>query len=332
MKNILFLLLLSASLTIKAAGYKIDLTINGLHNNTVYLGNYYGNSYLITDTVKLNTGGQGTFSDNKKLPHGLYMVLLPGGSYFDIIIGKEQVFSITTDTIDYIGHMQISGSKENRNFIAYQQYMMKQEKKKKHFREKLVAAENDSVTSKNIRKKLAALEQETQTYRQILTDTCQGTFLSDYLNATKSPRLPGSLSENTRLDMQNIQKLYQYKKEHYFDHIDLTDSRFLRTPLLHRKIDQYFNQMLIQETDTLIKAIDQIATLTRANDEIYKYVLTYLFNNYHLREGQKYQDVYVYLIEQYYLPGKAPWITSEMKDKLQGQVERLRNTKQRGGR
>ena len=327
MKIKLFLFLLSASLTLNAAGYKIDITINRLNDKTIYLGHYYGDSYLIKDTIKLDASGEGIFSGDNMLPQGLYMVLLPGGNYFDIIIGKEQVFSITTDTVAYVKHMKISGSKENQCFLAYQQYMMEQEKEKQCLREELIAAGDNAVKSRTVKTGLTALEDEIQAYRQSLKDTCPDGFFVDYLSASAATRLPEEMDDKNGVDRQNIQKLYQYKKHHYFDHIDLTDSRFLRTPLLHRKIDQYFNRMLYQETDTLIKAIDQIAILTAPNEEIYKYVLTYLFKNYHLRQGSMYRDVYIYLVEQYYLAGKTPWITTAMKNKLQEQVERLQNAR-----
>ncbi len=326
-ETILFIAFLFISFCLKASGYNISVQINGLENSTVYLGNYYGESYFLNDTITLDHKGAGTFSGTEKLPGGLYMVVLPDKNYFIIMLDKDQHFNIKTDTAGYIDHMAFEGSEMNQAFLDYQQFMIKHSQEKQLLQSKLTAlGDDDSLKIKNISQAIDTLEQSIEHYKRSVIIANDGNFLSKYLRATQSPSLPKSLTEKGPLNMENILRLYQYKKDHYFDHIDLTDSRFLRSPILHQKLDQYFNQVLNQQPDTIIKGIDYIASYTADNDEVYKYVLSFLFRNYHNKQAPVYKNIYVYLIENYYLAGKAPWVSQALKEKLRMQVEKIKGS------
>ena len=57
---------------------------------------------------------------------------------------------------------------------------------------------------------------------------------------------------------QQPQKRYNYYISHYWDHIDFTDKRLLRTPLLNSKVNSFFDNVLLQHPDTIIFHIDKL--------------------------------------------------------------------------
>ena len=111
---------------------------------------------------------------------------------------------------------------------------------------------------------------------------------------------------------------------HFFDNTDLGDSRMIRTPILYGRLETYFSKVLIQHPDTLMRHIPRIVKLTESDSAMFRYMVVYLFN--HFRESQimGHDAVAVKIIDDYYLSGKAYWISDETHDSLEEDANRLR--------
>src|SRR6185436_8454173 len=80
-------------------GYEIRITLKPFKNQYIYLGHYFGKSYPIIDSVKLNENSEAVFKGDKKLNGGIYLIGYPNKSgFFEILLDKEQHFSINADT------------------------------------------------------------------------------------------------------------------------------------------------------------------------------------------------------------------------------------------
>ncbi|MFW5851678.1 MAG: thioredoxin-like domain-containing protein, partial [Bacteroidota bacterium] len=105
---------------------------------------------------------------------------------------------------------------------------------------------------------------------------------------------------------------YNYLREHYFDRVDLGDERLLRTPVYEMKINQYFDRELIQIPDSIIPEInsllDRIIVQEKQGYEgkMYYYTLHHLFMKYQNPKYMGFDNIFVYLMEQYYLKNKVP--------------------------
>src|SRR5215213_1569233 len=82
-------------------GYEIKVTLKPFKNQYIYLGHYYGKTLPIIDSIKLNDKSEGVFKGDKKLGGGIYLIGFPDRSHnFEILIDKNQSFSIFVDTAD----------------------------------------------------------------------------------------------------------------------------------------------------------------------------------------------------------------------------------------
>ena len=98
-KLILIPVLLLAAIAFGQNGYEIKVTLKPFNNGYLYLGHYSGKQYPIVDSAKLNDKSEGIFKGAKKLGGGIYLVVYPAkNSYFEILIDKQQHFSIVADT------------------------------------------------------------------------------------------------------------------------------------------------------------------------------------------------------------------------------------------
>src|SRR5690606_37541042 len=100
MKRFLFFALLGLSLAAPAQNnYEIKVTFKPFKNQYIYLGHYFGKTYPIIDSAKLDANSQAVFKGNKKLPGGIYLVGYPNkAGFFEILVDKQQQFTIKADT------------------------------------------------------------------------------------------------------------------------------------------------------------------------------------------------------------------------------------------
>lgn len=109
-------------------GYEISVNIYGLSDSTIYLAYHLGDKQYLKDTIKLDPGGHGVFSGAELLPQGIYMVVLPGRRYFEVLMTANQHFSLSCLYNDFFKTLKFTGSDENNSFVNYQkQWVIMQE-------------------------------------------------------------------------------------------------------------------------------------------------------------------------------------------------------------
>ena len=119
-------------------------------------------------------------------------------------------------------------------------------------------------------------------------------------------------------------KTYLYNKDHFFDNIDLTDERLLRTPILQARLNTFFTNVVIQSADSINKEIDKLIAKVSGDYKIFQFVSVFLFNHFRESEIMGHDAVLVKLADDIYLSGKADWVTDEFKQDLKKQVDLIR--------
>src|SRR5450432_3059672 len=95
-------------------GHRIQITLKPFSNSKVYLGYYYGKVKALADSAMLDASSKGSFSGTEKLPGGVYFVVSPSRVIlFELLVDKDQSFSVTADTTALPASVVFSGSPEN---------------------------------------------------------------------------------------------------------------------------------------------------------------------------------------------------------------------------
>ena len=118
--GLIAVLITSSALCQMKESYEISVSISGLSDSTIFLAYHFGDKQYLKDTVILDNKGYGVFSGNELLSSGIYMIVLPGKTYFEVLISNDQKFSISCSYSDYFNTLKFSGSEENSYFIDYQ--------------------------------------------------------------------------------------------------------------------------------------------------------------------------------------------------------------------
>ncbi|MEZ5082974.1 MAG: DUF4369 domain-containing protein [Bacteroidales bacterium] len=210
-------------------GYDIKIKLDGVNDSVLYLANYYGDKTYLADTAFPNKKGTFRFEGDSLLPGGIYIIAGQNSNkYFEILVDKEQHFTIETTVPDVIHGAKISGSNENQLFsIIFEKQWLQKNGQEELTRRKNLITDKDSLHL--ITEEINREESRFQHYKDSLALANNGSLLAGIINALKEIKPENvPLLENGRED--SIYS-YNYYKQHYWDYFDLTDDRLLRTPL-----------------------------------------------------------------------------------------------------
>lgn len=330
-KHITLLLLLATAIALPATasrGHNIQVQLNGFQNQELILGYYFNKRMYVTDTVPISGTGLAVFQQEEALPGGLYLFYLPNGKYFDVLINDEQNFSIQTDTADLVGKMQITGAKEPGLFLAYQRFLMQKQKESEALRNEIKANEGQQARVADLSQQLQKVNQEVADYWDRAVQEHPETFFASFIKAMRDPEIPDfELPANTSNPDSLLQaKRYHYYKAHYFDNIDFQDERLLRTPFFVNKLEQYFERVLPQIPDTVSEASIHLIEQSRGNEEMFRFLVQFLFNRANESKIMGMDAAMVALAERYYLSGEADWSTDEFLEQLRTRVREIKPT------
>ncbi len=285
-------------------GYSIKIRVKGLKDTTCYLAYHFGDKQYLKDTAKVDAKGNFTFEGKKPLEGGIYMAVLPGKRYFEIIVsGTENNFSMETDTADYAKNMKVKGSEENTIFYEYLKYL----EPKGHTIDSLhrsLSKAKDKSDSTAIKEKMAALEKDVVSYKDNFIVEHPTSFVSKIFKAIRPPQIPKDV------EAKGDSAKYAYYKTHFFDDVDFTDDRMVRTPIFHQKIDEYIHKLVLQVPDSINKEADILIKKTKGNKETFKYLVWYVTTNYETSNIMGTDAVFVHMVEKYYMTKQAYWVDS----------------------
>jgi thiol-disulfide isomerase/thioredoxin len=319
--NVLFILLFFLPVYSFTAGYDIRVRVTGLHDTTLILGHYLNKSMYPDDTIRLNGKGMGEFTAKRHLPEGMYLVYLPSTRYFEIILGEDQDFSIEVDSTDFLKSMIIKGSEENQVFLDFQKYMVSLRKKADSITTE-IKSEKDPKTRESLS---AALKNTNDTRIARIESICREypqLFVADFLKATLDIRVPDP-PRDEKGNIRDSTWQYYYYRNHYFDNFNISDPRLLRTPLYEDKVMTYLTKIVPQIPDSLYGQIDFLVEKSRADSNLFRFMLITLFNYYGKSNIMGMDALQVYIADKYYIHDSW-WSDAKFIADLKERVEKIR--------
>ncbi len=304
-------------------GYEIKIEVKGLkEGDKCILGNYFGDKQLVQDTAFADKRGRLVFSGDEKKPGGIYFIVLPQRQFFEILLDEDQHFTIKTDIDDLLHAMKVKNSKDNKLFYEYQKFISNMQKKVEGINKKRESQAEGSREYESLISEIHTINEKVKDYKNNIIENHPDFLLSKILLATKDIEIPDMplLPDGTKDSLFP----YRYYKENYFRYFDFSDERLLRTPVFHRRLDNYVKNVLMQVSDTIINVAEKLIERTDGNRETFKYLVWY-FTNYGERSNIMGMDaVFVHMAEQYYLSNKAFWVGPEQLKSIADRVRVLK--------
>jgi hypothetical protein len=229
-----FWMLSIASLTLSAQNFTVTLQAPQYKTGIAYLTYHMGKNLNIEDSAAVTSKGTAVFTGKKKLPPGIYAVVMPGKRItIDFFIDKEQVISVKVDTTDLVNKTFVTGSKENVLFRQYQQYIAVKGKQMEVERQAYLQSttKNDSALHEA---NYIKYNKELNDYREGIIRNQPKSMMAVLLNAMKEPKQLGNKMVTRNDSLEN----YYYYKAHYWDGVSFMDDRILRTPFFLPKFEK----------------------------------------------------------------------------------------------
>ncbi len=261
-----------------------------------------GNQTIALDTARVQLNAF-VFSNIERYPAGMYRISFDDSLYTEVIFNNEDVV-LEADATNVLYTMKVKKSDENKILFDYWIYAMKV---------------RDSIVNVGYqREKLKNSGQSTNRQLQAFDDKIEelNDHLYEYIEdkATKYPDLFAPVVLRSYL-IPSYQRFLKDKDNepypserlfylyHFFDNIDFSDSRLLNTRIIFTAISDYMSTFAKPpKTSIYIDIIDRVMNLSKSNEAVYQYSLNLFISAF---ENSIWENVFVYLIDNYYLKSYA---------------------------
>jgi len=322
------LLVSMAKLSAAGEGYHVQLKMTDVKDTLAYLVHYYGKgrpTIFITDSVMLDHNGVAVFdSKDPDFVGGIYIILLgdKARTNFEFLLNKGDNMSITATKSKLPDGVKFKNSPENERFGEYIDYLKGYSKEQDKLKEEIKVATTTEDTDR-IRKESIAESKKLSDYRHDYEKTHPGTLLATVFNAMETPDIP----EGTHYFADGVTKdstyAYRYYKAHYWDGFNFRDDRLIYTPIYDARIEEYFEKLVVPWPDSVEKEGDELLKKSKGTKDMFHYTLWWLTRNAENSKIMGMDEVFVYLVENYYMKGDAFWLSAEELAKYEDRAQKI---------
>ena len=303
------------SMSAPKVAYKIHLKVPDVTDTMVFLAHYYGSplpKIYQRDSAKFDKNGNVEFfSTDSTFVGGIYMMLMSDRkTYFEFLLNKGDDMTITAYVKKLPEGVKFKNSPENERFQGYVDFLKTYSAGQEVFKKELADAKTASDTA-DVRKRASKTANDLNVYRHDYSQKYPGTLLSNIFKALEVPVVPEGEHMLEDGKTKDSTFAYRYYKAHYWDDFNYQDDRLIHTPLLDTKLEEYMNKLVLPWPDSVEHESDMLLKKARGTKDLFKYTLFWLTRNVENSKVMGMDEVFVYLVENYYMKGDAFWLSNE---------------------
>lgn len=299
-------------------GQKLKFKVEGHKDTTVHLVKWYGKGRYYADTAEMKNGF--VEFDGSKQQAGVLILFLPSQDMLEFIYNNEEVY-IETKLPDLMGNAKIKKSEENKIFYPYVRMMSSKNKDAQRWKEQQKNHEEGSEMYEKLQNQIDNATEEVEAYQANLVQEHGDMLVGKIVKMSMDIEIPEAPKDEAGNIIDSNFRFYYYR-QHFWDNIDLTDSRLVRTPVFHNKLSQYFSKnMMVQHWDTVIHYAFDFCDRLDPKGDLFQYCVSWITSTYEQSKIMGMDKVFVYMGERYYCSlneeGKSPahWMPEEkLKD------------------
>ena len=315
----LFILLLSILSVSNISGQDktdIDISITGYNGGWCKLLGIFGDQNYIVDSFYMNPTGHVRIQRDTLLHQGIYYLLLPDYKNITFLTDSHQKFQIRTQKDALVGGLQSKNSLCNQlyyeNIILQHKIDSLQNVLKSGTIHNAVATQQLNIL---IEKRTNQLEQCIQKYPD--------NFYTIFKKAGQNPALKEIKKPDGTVD--TFSQL-QYYRSAFWDNLDFTDNRLLRTPVIANKLRRFIKELTPQQPDSIIVQADFIIKKSKVSQDMFGFISNWIALQYQptkttVMDGEA---VFVHIIDTYFDEKTADWFKPGELEKLKKKTSEMR--------
>ncbi|THH41108.1 redoxin family protein [Neolewinella litorea] len=323
----LIALFLLTSLTLGAQdeSYRIAVDVKGYEEDFLTLGYYLMDKQYIVDTAYRSDAGTYVFEgDSAALNPGIYLVVLsPDNNYFQFLIGTDgdQDFALSTD-VNQLNQVKAEGSTENERFYDYLDFLAARQEEGANLQARLADTTLAPALAAQARQEMQELDARVKAHQEEVVTKYPEAFVSAIIRSNQ-PIIPPDYPEITDEEARRTRQ-WRWMQQHYFDGLDLSDPRLVRTPFLFQRVDYFINTLQVKHPDTLAAAIDEVLSRVDPQSEAFKFFVVHYTNEAASSNIVGMDGLYVHMVDNYYRNDRAYWADEEQLRKMIETADRLK--------
>ena len=301
---------------------RVELNITGAENDMAKLLGVFGNQNYLVDSAKSDGSGKFVFDADTLLPEGFYYVMLGSdNSYFQLLLGNDQEFELTTKKGDYVNAMVVSGDLDNQLLYKNLQFEADFGTRLNPVNKQLESLQEGTAEYENVKEKQNALVEERKQHIASYKEQHPKSFFTQFKVSGQNPELTYPKLPNGELDQ--VTQVYRYRKA-FFDGVDFNADWTMRTPVYANKLRRYIRELTPQNADSLIKYADELISKTKDNRELFKFTVNWIALEYKTPKTMGTEALYVHMIDTYWTKELAWWSNDEEIKGLRGEVSLMK--------
>ncbi|MDP2235462.1 MAG: DUF5106 domain-containing protein [Bacteroidales bacterium] len=300
------------------SGYEIQINLKNNNDSIFYLANYYADKFLISDTSSGKTGSA-VFTGQNQLKQGIYILAnQKKEKVIEFLVGAEQFFMISFSDDLNPENAVIKGSADNQLFFEHIGKVNKVFSQVQQIQAELSKIENEPDKKDVLIAKIDSLNKNIADFRLSIIENNPDLLFTKILLAMQEPEIPAELNDDK-------EAAFKFYKNNFWKTFDLSDERLLMTPLLPRKLENYFTQLVLPVADSIIMETDYLISLTRENQTMIDFLVWHFVSEYQTPKIMGLDKVFVHLADTYFSTGKVSNVTSSVLENIMDRANKMRN-------
>ncbi len=295
----------------------LKLQFPKMPDSWLYFAEVFGNNQYLIDSVLLDKKGKGVIEQEKFLPQGTYLLGDSSGQTLELLLNEDQVFELNGSSRQ-LKETKFSGSKENQLFHRYFAGISRFLHELDSLQYALELAEVED--REEIEEELTEARLSARQFQGQIFQEAKGTLFLQLVKGREMVALPDSLRRGERSGQ------HKFYLHHYFDNIDFTDPRILRSSVFHNKIDDYFSETVHPSPDSMVHYACHWIRRLEDYTPFQEYLMRYLFQIQHYSRRLGTDKVFVAVVDSFLKENRPNWLSEKMQATLIKRADLLRNS------
>lgn len=299
-----------------------EMNISGAGNDVAKLLGVFGNQNYLVDSAKSDAAGKFVFDADTLLPKGFYYVMLASdNSYFQMLLGGDQEFTLNTTKGDFIGSMKVDGDLDNELLYKNLKFESEFGNRLNPVNKQLESLTEGTPEYTRFKAEQDKLVAERKAHIDSYSKEYPNSFFTQFKLSGQNPELTYPKLANGEID--NNTQVYRYRKA-FFDGVDFKADWTMRTPVYANKLRRYIRELTPQNADSLIRYSDELIAKTMGNKELFKFTVNWIALEYKTPKTMGTEALYVHMIDKYWTKELAWWSNDDEIKGLRGEISLMK--------
>lgn len=267
-------------------------------------------------------GNAVVFKNNQPYNPGHYYAYFTDGTSVQMLVDEDQTFTLKTRKGDLTNSMVVSGSETNDLLYQALKFEQSQAPEFQRLGSELRQTQRGSDAYEALQKARRDLVSTRQAHLNQLFDANPNSLFTAFKRAGQNPQLKEIRMPNGMMDEEA--QVMAFRNE-FWDGVNFSDDRLLRTPVIFNKLKRYITELTPQNANAIKESADKLLSKVLDKPEFYKFFANWITLQYEPGKStvMDAEAIHVHMIQNYFTRERAFWSDSMVIYGLQDRADQM---------